>query len=416
MFDKDKWQEIFAVLSKNKLRTFLTGFGVFWGIFMMIIMLGSGKGLENAMLSNFKNGATNSVFFWTQRTSKPYKGFKRGRRFNFENSDTKALKEQVPEIEILAPRNQLGGFRGNNNVVYKKEVGSFGVMGDYPEINQIKAIPMAEGRFLNHLDLEEKRKICVIGPKVQTDLFKNDEKPIGKYLQINGVYFKIIGVFKANSSGDRAERDNQTIYVPFTTFQQAFNYGNLVGWFAMTSKPEVPASILEQKVIQALAQRHSVHPEDDRAIGSWNTEEEYMKISGVFTGIANLSWFVGLLTLIAGVIGISNIMLVIVKERTREIGIRRAMGATPFNIIGQIIMEAIFLTIIAGYMGLVLGVFSLEGVSALVGNGDQFRQPGVSLAIAIKALIALIIAGTFAGLIPAQRAIRVSTVDALRAE
>jgi len=420
MFDRDRWQEIYSTLSKNKLRTALTAFGVFWGIFMLIIMLGSGNGLQNGVQAGFKDFATNSFFTWTQRTSMPYKGFKEGRRFNYNNEDIKAIIDNIPEAEIVAPRNQLGNYGGNNNVNYNLKTGSFSIYGDYPEIFQIQSYSITEGRKLNKMDEREKRKITVIGSRVKSVLFGEEVSPIGKNIEINGVFFQVVGVFKSNQSSDRGEEDASTIFIPFSTFQNAFNFQNVVGWFAITSIKDVPASVVEEKVIKLLKERHAIHPDDVQAIGHFNLEEEYKKMSGLFTGIQLLIWIVGSGTLFAGIIGVSNIMLIIIKERTNEIGIRRAIGAPPSDIMKQIMMESIVLTTVAGYVGLVLGVGLLELISSAMGPGgdssSMFMNPEVDLGIAIKALGILILSGALAGLIPALRALKIKPIEALRSE
>lgn len=420
MFDRDKWQEIYSTLSKNKMRTFLTAFGVFWGIFMLIFMLGSGNGLQNGVQNGFKDFATNSMFTWTQRTSMPYKGFKQGRGFNYHNEDIKAIKDNVPEADIVAPRNQLGNYGGNNNVNYGLKTGSFSIYGDYPEIFKIQSYTITEGRKMNQLDQLERRKIAVIGSRAKEVLFGADVSPLGKNIEINGVFFQVVGVFKSNQSSDRGEEDASTIFVPFSTFQNAFNYGNVVGWFAITSKPNIPVSVVEDKVISLLKERHSVHPDDRQAIGHFNLQKEFDKMNGLFMGIELLIWIVGTGTLFAGVIGVSNIMLIIIKERTQEIGIRRAIGAPPSDIMKQIMMESIVLTTIAGYAGLVLGVGLLELISgAMAGGGDSssmFMNPEVDLKVALQALGILIVSGALAGLIPAFRALKIKPIDALRSE
>ncbi len=419
MFDSDKWQEIFSSLRKNKLRTFLTAFGVFWGIFMLIIMLGSGNGLENGVTKNFGGTATNSIFIWTQRTSMPYAGLPEGRWFNMRNEDVIALKHQVPEIEHLAPRNQLRGYRGGNNVSHGTKSGAFSVMGDYPDIQHITPLDILQGRFINQYDIDEKRKICVIGTNVKDVLF-GEENPINKYVKINGVFFKVVGVWKTKRSGNDGERDTQTLFIPFSTFQKAFNYGNIVGWLALTAKPNLDAVKVEEKVVGLLKQRHTVAPEDDRAFGSFNAKEAFERMNGLFNGIAALIWVVGTGTLLAGIIGVSNIMLIIIKERTKEIGIRRAIGASPWNIVSQILLESVFLTGMAGYFGLVSGVLITEAIANQMGKNpsedSMFTNPTIDLNVAITALIILIIAGILAGLIPARKAVKIKPIDALRAE
>lgn len=420
MFDLDRWLEIYHVLRSNKLRTFLTAFGVFWGIFMLVIMLGSGNGLQNGVTQNFGDMATNSVFIWAERTTIPYKGFTRGRAFNYENSDIQALRDGVPEIRYLAPRTNVGGYNGSSSVIRQLKSGQFPLFGDYPVFNNIDPVTMVSGRFLNDLDIKEKRKVAVIGERVVELLFAKGENPINQYIQINGVYFKVVGVFRSKRNGEAAAQDNQRIHMPFTTLQRTFNYGNTVGFFNITSQDGVPVAVVENKVIEILKKRHFIAPADERAIGHFNLEEEYNKMQGLFFGIRFLVWIVGTGTLLAGIIGVSNIMLVVVKERTREIGIQRALGATPRTIITQIITESVVLTTFAGYFGLVMGVVLLEGINYLLdhsgANTDMFVHPGVNFNVAVTALTILVISGALAGLIPARKAVSVKPIDALRYE
>ncbi len=420
LFDIDNWREILSALTANKLRTTLTAFGVFWGIFMLMLMLGSGKGLENGVTRDFANGATNSFFVWSRSTTKPYQGLAPGRRIRLTDDDWRAIQRRVPEAGVIAPRLQLGGFRGGNNVVRKDNTGAFSVMGDVPEFRSIQNLRIERGRFINDPDIEDKRKVAVIGDRVREVLFDPDEDPLGEYIRINGVYFQVVGMHKPRVGGDGNDPNDaaQTIHIPLSAFQQAFNQPGRIHWFAITSAPGVPASVTEERVISLLKRRHRVAPEDDRAIGHFNLEEEFNKIQGLFAGIRTLVWIVGIGTLAAGVIGVGNIMLVIVRERTKEIGIRRALGATPLTIMGQVVLEAVFLTSSAGYCGLILGMLAMDGVARLVAGGDaqMFVSPGVELEAALKALGILIVSGVAAGLIPAQRAVAVRPVEALRVE
>lgn len=422
IFDPDLWQEIFHTLKKNKLRTFMTAFGVFWGIFMLIIMLGSGTGLENGVNSGMGNFATNSMFVWTQRTSIPYKGFPRGRYFNFRNDDIDALKTNIPEIQYLAPKIQgWSAGDGTNNTTRKDKSGAFSIMGEYPEWNRIDPVEMLGGRFLNIKDIEERRKVAVIGTRVQEVLFEPGEDPVGEYIQLQGVYFRVVGVFKPlNTNINFGGEKEQSIIIPFTTLQKTYNYGDIVGWFSITSKENIPVSEVEEKVLSLLARRHSISPDDDQAFGHFNLQKEFNQMTGLFAGISGLIWLVGIGTLLAGVIGISNIMLVIIRERTREIGIQRALGATPFHVMTQIVVESVFLTTIAGYVGLVAGVGLVEGINYLLvtmgGENEMFQRPEVDFGIAMTALGILIASGALAGLIPARRAVKIRPIDALRDE
>ncbi|MEM7658411.1 MAG: ABC transporter permease [Bacteroidota bacterium] len=420
MFDLDQWQEVFNTLLSNKLRTFLTALGVSWGIFMLIIMMGAGNGLETGAMAEFRGSATNSVFIWTQRTTVPYRGLQAGRFFSMKNADYEAFKELLPDAKHIAPRNQLGGFRGGNNVIRGDKTGAFQVMGDYPQIQHIEGIFVDEGRFLNMKDITDYRKICVIGERVAELMFEERENPIGEFIQINGINFMVVGLFSTKKSGNDAERDTQRIFIPFSTFQRSFNYGNTLSWFALTSKDEVPASQMEAKALRILKSRHLIAPEDERAFGHFNLEEEFGEIQQVFSGIDFISWVVALLTLFAGAVGITNIMLVIVKERTKEIGIRRALGAKPWKIISQIMLESVFLTFMAGYAGLMIGMGLIEGAGFLMRTFEldlgMFQAPFVDVSLVIISLAVLIFAGLLAGLIPASRAVRIRPVEALRAD
>jgi len=419
MFDVDKWNEIITALRKNKIRTALTAFGVFWGILMLMIMLGAGKGLEHGVLDGFKDFATNSAFVWTRTTTIPFKGFKRGRSFMLNNADMVALQNQIPEIDLLAPRLQGGGdSQGDNNVVRGLKTGAFSINGDYPQINLIDPSVIVKGRFIDNFDIQEVRKVCVIGTRVAEVLFDKNEDPIGKSIRIKGVYFQVIGVAKPKNPNISFGGDKeQTITLPFTTLQKTYNYGDVVHYFSVTARTDVPVSIVENKCLKFLANRHNVSPDDEPAFGHFNLQKQFEKMTGLFTGIKGLIWIVGIGTLLAGVIGVSNIMLVIVKERTKEIGIQRALGASPVKIVSQIITESVFLTSVAGYFGLVVGVGLVELANMATKGGDgSIKNPEVDFTIAIISLTILVVAGAFAGMIPARKAISIKPIDALRYE
>lgn len=421
MFDYDKWQEILATMRKNKLRTILTMFGVFWGIFMLMLLLGSGNGLKNGVTKNFGGWATNSGFVWSNRTTMAYQGMKPGRFINFTNEDKIAIEQNVAGLGVLAPRNDLGGWRGGNNVSRGNKTGAFTINGDYPEYQQVQIVDIYNGRHINAKDITDKRKIAVIGESVYNVLFDKDEDPIGQYILVKGVYFQIVGTFKSKRSGEQGNRDTQTIYVPFTTFQQAFNYGHGIGWFAFTAQPGVSVVEVEEGIKQVLRDRHKVHPEDVNALGSENLEKEFGQITGLFSGISIFVWIVGTGTLIAGVIGVSNIMLIIVKERTKEIGIRKALGATPLSIISLILQESIIITAFAGYVGIFLGTLIIESLGHFVrqqpgGSLDMFGPPEVKIETAIASLLTLIFFGALAGLIPARKAAKISPMEAIRVD
>jgi putative ABC transport system permease protein len=318
VIDGDHWREIYEVLRGNKLRTFLTAFGVFWGIFMLMVMLGSGKGLSNGVEQGFSDGATNAVFIWSQRTTKPWRGMAPGRPVQLETGDMSAPRPGAGGRRGL-PAQSTGRFPRRQQHLARRQGGAFSVMGDTPRSPPCSRCVAIAGRFLNCLDIAERRKVTVLGPRPLEVLFARGEDPIGQTIRISGVEFKVVGTFKPRRS-DGNDRDDQaqSLFVPFTTFQSAFNYGDRVGWFAITSKPGVPATILEEKALRLLRERHTIAPDDERALGHFNLEKEYKKVTGLFAGIRILVWIVGVGTLAAGVIGVSNIMLVIVRERTNE--------------------------------------------------------------------------------------------------
>jgi len=413
MFDLDQWREVYNTLRSNWQRSLLTAVGVGWGILMLIVVLGAGSGLENGIRTEFSGMPTNCAYLWGGRTSKAYKGLPAGRIVRPRNSDIEALKQELPDLAIMAPQLQLGGYRSNNSVTHGAKSGAYSVMGNYPEILPIQNYKVVKGRFINPLDLTDRRKVCVIGESVRKVLF-GEEDAVGGNIRVNGVYFKVIGVFASALDGERAEREEQTVIIPFTTFQKAFNVGDRINWISMKAHDHASAEDLENDARAILCKRHSVHPDDVRAFGGFNSSEEQGQINMVFLGINWLGWFVGVLTLLAGVIGVSNIMLVVIRERTREIGIRRAIGAPPSKIVSQILVEAITLTTLAGLAGMLLGV----GLIELIGEMDVefFSRPVVNYRTVVAAILLLVFAGVLAGLAPAIKAIRVKTIDALRSE
>lgn len=418
MFNRDRWSEILEVLTTNWFRTVLTAFGVFWGILILIILLAAGKGLENGVKSDFGDLATNTMFMWTRRTTKAYEGLPQNRRFNFKLEDVATIKENVPNLRFISARNQLGGFGGNNNVVRGIRTGAYNVYGDYPEIIKQEPMTITSGRFINQSDINEKRKVAVIGNGVRSELYDLGEEVLGTYIKIRGVNFMVIGTYKKNSN-DQGEEGEKEIYVPFTSFSQAFNMGNNVGWMAITAEDGTSITDIKMDIVNTMKKQHKVHPEDSRAIGFFDLFAEYSRIESLFGALKLIAYFVGTLVLLSGIIGVSNIMLIVVKERTKEIGIRRALGEKPWSIKKQILLEAIFLTIMSGMLGICFGALFIYGVNALLdANGpvDMFLNPSVSLGVVSGALSILVIAGLMAGYIPAQSAIKVKPIDALRTE
>ncbi len=421
MFDRDQWAEILQALTANTFRTLLTAFGVFWGIFILVILLAAGKGLENGVKQGFSGIATNTMFMWTQPTGKPYKGLSQGRNFNYRNADVPALKENFPDLKFVSPRNQLGGYMGANNVTRGTKSGAFTIYGDYPELTQQESMDIVQGRFINHSDISAKRKVVVIGEGVINNLYTPGEDVVGTYITVNGVNFMVVGVYKkkGNNNGN-AEEAQKSIFMPFTTFQQAFNYGDVVGWMAITARDGASITDLKEDIFRFMKSRHDIHPDDERAIGHFDLYKEFSKVNGLFLLLKVIAYFVGTLVLLSGVIGISNIMLIVVKERTNEIGIRRALGATPGKIRRQILTESITLTILAGMAGIAAatGVLALINMAldAMPADGRMFTNPSVDLGVVFVALMILVGSGLLAGLIPAQIAIKVKPVDALRTE
>jgi putative ABC transport system permease protein len=420
IFSNDSWTEILEALSNNWFRTVMTAFGVLWGIFILVILLAAGNGLENGIKQGFSGMATNSMFMWSQTASQPYKGLPKGRRYNFKTDDVPAIKQNVDGLRFVSPRNQLGGFRGSNNVVRGLQTGAFNVYGDYPEIIQQQPMDITSGRFINYSDINEKRKVAIIGSGVQSALYEKNEEVIGSYIKINGVNFMVIGTYKKKGNNGDPEEMQKEIYVPFTSFSQAFNMGDIVGWMAITAQDGYSITDLKTQIFDVIKTRHTINPNDDRAVGNFDLYQEYSKINGLFTALNFVAYFVGILVLLSGIIGISNIMLIVVKERTKEIGIRRALGATPWSIRAQILLESIFLTIVSGMAGIVLATTVLWLVNYQLSTMDtsemMFINPSVNIGVVFIALTILIVSGLLAGLIPAQNAIKVKPVEALRTE
>ena len=411
LFDSDTWQEIYGSIRKNKVRTSITIIGVLWGIFLLVVLLGAARGMENGFKKLFGNFATNSVFVWTQSTDTPFKGFQEGRRFSLTMNDIEVLKaEYSDEIKLLAPRNQT-----NNLVIKDFKSGNFKVSGDYPILDQIQKKQLLYGRFLNQNDILSIAKVAVISEDMYKQLFEIDEFPIGQYIKINSISYKVIGVYKPSNTIDF---DGDCAYIPFSTFKKVYNTANKVDWMMITAYEGTDIEQMESDVLLTLKGLHKVHPEDDRAFGSVNLGKEIGKVTGFITGMQFLTWFVGIATLIAGVFAIGNILLITVKERTKEIGIRRALGATPKSIRQQIILESVFLTTVAGMLGIIFGAFVLFLIDMAFGQGEDAAlvNPTVNIPIILIAFATLIVLGTLIGLIPAHMATVVKPIEALREE
>jgi putative ABC transport system permease protein len=418
IFDRDTWQEIFGSISKNKTRTVITVIGVLWGIFIYIALSGAAKGLDNGFERQFENIAMNSMFVWAQRTSIPYDGFKIGRNIVLKLSDAEYIKKNIPEVQYVAPRNSRGVFQGAPPLVVRTNKSSnYNVYGDYPEFTKIATKKIYEGgRFINEDDIKYSRKVCVIGERTQTELFGKDENPIGQYIRIDNIYFQVIGVHKFIPGGG-FESDGD-IFIPFETFRKLYNSGDKVQWFTIAAYDDADAVSVEKDIKTLLKRIHRVSPEDERAFGGFNLGEIFNKIVGFSKGMTLLSLIVGIATIIAGVIGIGNILLISVKERTKELGVRRALGATPSEVRNQIILESVFLTMIAGILGIILGAFVLFGINLATQDLTDFpyTNPTVPIQFIMGALFIMVFLGTLIGLIPAQRAVSIKPIDALREE
>ena len=418
MFDLDKWEEIWLTMMQHKLRTALTSFGVFWGIFMLVILLGAGNGLQNGAMQNF-DIAKNAVFVWTMPTTVPFAGFEAGRDVELTNDDGRIL-EQLSEVEVVSPRLQVSTRFGDQvlPIVRGENSVAFNIMGDYPEFLEIKPYLMAEGRFLNKLDIDRHRKVAVIGTRVRDELFDPGEPVIGEFIRIGGVPFNVVGVFDTRVFGEQAINELQTVHLPLTTAQRTFNMATRVDWFGFVPSSGYSALQTEDAIKDNLRLRHKISPDDRAALASFNVEEEFREMQGVFSGINGFSWFVAIGTIIAGMVGVGNIMLIIVKERTKEIGIRKSVGATPLSIITMIVLEALAISGFAGYMGLVAGVGLIEGVALMMEQfgmqNDFFTNPEIDFGVAISAIAVLVVSGALAGLFPGVMAARVNPVLALR--
>ncbi|MEP1488151.1 MAG: ABC transporter permease [Algibacter sp.] len=410
LFERDTWQEVYDSFSKNKLRSILTMVGVWWGILLLIVLLGSAKGLENSFNRLFGDFATNSVFIWGKSTSIPFKGFQEGRRVRLSLTDAKKVEENIEGIEFVVPRNQR-----NANVVRNFLSGDFQVAGDYPLLDVVEKRRLKKGRFINQNDIDNKRKIAIISEDIYKQLFEKNVEAIGKLIQINDINFVVAGVFKLPKVPMGPQTD---IHIPFTTYQQIYNQGDRIGWVMITGKPEYDIVQIERDAKLLFKNLNDIHPKDNRAFGSANAGKEIGKVTGFLTGMQFLTWFVGIATLFAGVFAIGNILLITVKERTKEIGVRRALGATPFEIKRQIVVEAVFLTLMAGLFGIITGGWILIGLDTAFGQGEDAAivNASVSIAVVFIALIILIVLGTLIGLIPAFKATSIKPIEALREE
>lgn len=414
MFDLDLWQEIFDTIRRHKLRTALTAFGVFWGIFMLVTLMGAGNGLRNGANSNF-GGSLSTIFLWKgAATTIPYKGLDTGRDISLRHSDVEYLKTKLDSVKYYSP---YLGF-DNQYTTYKNRGDSFSVSGNPSHVSDIYGLELIQGRLLNELDSQEERKVAMIGLKVRNTLFPNGENPIGQSVKFRGIQFTVVGVFGSSAKSDWATSDESKLFIPYTTTKSISNVGDRIYSLAIVPKEGVDATELEKEIKKLIMKRNHVHPDDISVLGSFNSQKEKDKIDALFTGIIAFSWLVAIGTILAGAIGVGNIMLISVKERTKEIGLRKAIGATPASIITMIVQESLVITFFSGYLGLVLGVLAIEGLSSILetqaSNSTMFTNPEIDFSTAIAAIIVLLIAGFLAALLPAAKASKVDPAIALQ--
>ncbi len=419
LVDRDTWIEIFQSIRKNRLRTFLTMIGVFIGIYIYIGLSGASKGLDNGFEKEFESVARNSMFIWAQTTSLPYSGFKTGRQIQLKLPDAEVLRKQIPEIMAIAPRNVRGIFGSSPGLITRGlKSGNYSVFGDFPDFTKIATKRIYDGgRFINDDDIEQERKVCVIGERTQRELFDEEEDPLGGYINIDGISFQVVGVHKF-AGGGPFDNDSD-IFIPFSTYRKLYNTGQDVSWFTIAAYDDADVVKVEEDIKATLRRIHRIDPRDERAIGSFNLGEAFNRIFGFSAGLTFLSLIVGVATILAGVIGIGNILLISVKERTKELGVRRAMGATPGEIRNQIIIESLVLTMLAGIIGIIAGAATLALIGFWVeqaGGDFPYTNPTVPIPYVVGSLFLMVILGILIGLIPAQRAVSIRPIDALREE
>ncbi|MDR3261259.1 MAG: ABC transporter permease [Tannerella sp.] len=422
MFDFDNFREIWSTIKKNKLRTFLTGFSVSWGIFMLIVLLAAGNGLGNGIAYNFRDMAENTVTCWTRYTTLPYKGYQPNRRIEFTEKDIYAIRREHPEVNLISPVN----YR-SDTLSYEKEYMTVDVQAVYPDFSSIIYVPIhsGNGRFINEIDLLQRRKVIVLSPRMVEVLFRDSIKPLGRYLKVGSLMFQVIGIYQ-----DDNKNLNAPAYIPFSTGQTLYDNGYRVGNIRFTLSgidTEAEADAFEERFRERMARRHQFDPADKNAIGMWSTGNEFRMWQGMTNGIALFIWIVGIGTLMAGIVGVSNIMLITVRERTKEFGIRKAIGAKPSSILRLIIVESVLVTAVFGYIGMVTGIgltevinYVMEMAGGTSGGGENnttvFRNPTVNLGIAVTATGILVVAGVLAGYFPAHKAVKVSAIEAIRME
>lgn len=420
LFKKDTWQEIYYSLRNNKLRTFLTMIGVGWGMFLYVSLLGAAKGMENGFDKLFSGFATNSIFLFAQATSIPYDGFPKGREVHLKLSDMDMLKQKINAIDYISPQNSRGSFTGTPGETMSRngKKGTYALTGDYPVGNKISEKKLIFGRYINDADVMGNKNVAVIGEEIYKNFFdaKKNENPIGKSINVKGIFFNVIGVFRVKKGG--GFENDQSAFIPLSTYTKMYNAGEQIDMFAIVGKPNADLSIVEEDVKQVLKAENKVSPEDTNAFVSFNIGKEFKKLTGFLTGMQLLTIIVGTLTILAGVIAISNILLITVKERTKEIGIRRALGAKPTEVRNQILLESVVITLSSGLLGFMSGIFVLIILNMLTQNQDKFPfyNPTVNYGNVFGAMAVMVILGLIIGMIPAQRAVKIRPIEALRSE
>lgn len=419
LFKKDTWQEIYHSLRNNKLRTLLTMIGVAWGMFLYVSLLGAAKGMQNGFDKLFSGFATNSIFMWGQHTNIPYAGFPKGRKVDLHLADIEMLQKKIPDIDYISPQNSRGNFGSPGEQMSRNgKTATYTLTGDYPIGNKISEKKLIYGRYLNDADLSGNKNVVVIGEEIYKNFFdhKKNENPLGKSINIKGMFFNVIGVFRAKKGG--GIENDQTSYIPLSTYTKMYNDGDKVDFFAIVSKPDADLTSVEERVKTEMKKKYDISPDDTNAYGSFNLGKEFAKFTGFMKGMQLLTIIVGTLTILAGVIAISNILLITVKERTKEIGIRRAIGAKPAEVRNQILLESVVITLTSGLLGFIFGILLLMILDIFTRNQDEFPfyNPTVDYTNVFSAMAVMVTLGLIVGMIPAQRAVKIRPIEALRSE
>lgn len=419
LFKKDTWQEIYHSLRNNKLRTLLTMIGVAWGMFLYVSLLGAAKGMQNGFDKLFSGFATNSIFMWGQNTNIPYAGFPKGRKVDLHLADIEMLQKKIPDIDYISPQNSRGNFGSPGEQMSRNgKTATYTLTGDYPIGNKISEKKLIYGRYLNDADLSGNKNVVVIGEEIYKNFFdhKKNENPLGKSINIKGMFFNVIGVFRSKKGG--GIENDQTSYIPLSTYTKMYNDGDKVDFFAIVSKPDADLTSVEERVKTEMKKKYDISPDDTNAYGSFNLGKEFAKFTGFMKGMQLLTIIVGTLTILAGVIAISNILLITVKERTKEIGIRRAIGAKPAEVRNQILMESVVITLTSGMLGFIFGILLLMILDIFTRNQDEFPfyNPTVDYTNVFSAMAVMVTLGLIVGMIPAQRAVKIRPIEALRSE